>query len=46
MACCHRIGAAVSRIDQGGWRRSRNCVLFRTHQELCSTPENYGPTGT
>src|SRR5438094_3688887 len=43
MACYHRIGAAVGGIDQGGWRRFRNFVSFRTHQELCSTPENYGP---
>jgi hypothetical protein len=39
MACSHRVSVAVGGIDRA---KTRNCVLFQIHQELCSTPENYG----
>jgi len=46
-ACDSRVGVVIEVIIKRGWRRSRNFVLLlRRHQELCSTPENYGYAGT
>src|SRR5262245_14121011 len=41
MACSHRLGTAV-KLGKGRSLCLGNSVLFGTHQELCSTPENYG----